>query len=236
MARFFTRLTIVFAAFWWAGQMVCAGQPAPAPQVESLGQGRFRLGLIEFDSNTRAIRLPCRVNLKTDVLEYVLVHAQGKTHESLLATEVSPLQLQTVLKLLSYAQGKGDLLDAFLAPGEQASPQPAGESVELLIEWDNAPPRPVNSVIRDRTADAPLENGPWVTTGSEVIDGKFQAEVEGSIIALYRDPLAIFNSPHPRMRDDENWFPIATELPEVDHPVVLTIRPLDRAQTKLQSK
>jgi len=225
MARFFTSVFIAAAALCWTGSSVRAGAPAASPQVESLGQGRFRLGVIEFDSTTRAIRFPCRVNLKEDVLEYVLVHAQGKTHESLLTTEVSPLQLQMALKLLSYAQGKGDLLDAFLAPGEEASPQPAGESVEILIEWDNAPQRPVNGVIRDRTAAGPLEPGPWICTGSEVIDGKFQAEVEGSIIALYRDPFAMFNSPHPRTRDDENWFPIGKELPEVDQPVILTIRP-----------
>lgn len=204
--------------------------PAAEPNVESLGEGRFRLGEIEFHSGTRAIRLPCKVNTKQDVLEYVLVHEQGKVHESLLTTAVSPLQLQIVLKLLNYTQGRGELLDAYLPPGEAPPPREApGETVELLVEWDRNPVVSLNPVIRDRTTDAPLERGPWILTGSEVINGKFQAEVEGSIIALYRDPLALFNSPHPRMVDDENWFPIEKALPGAGQPVTLTIRPFPKS-------
>lgn len=204
--------------------------PAAEPKVESLGNGRFRLGGIEFDSGTRAIRFPCKVNTKHDVLEYVLVHEQGKVHESLLTTAVSPLQLQIVLKLLSYVQGRGELFDAYLPPGDAPPPpEPLGQTVELWVEWDQKPPMPVNQAIRDRTTGVALERGPWVLTGSEVIKGKFQAELEGSVIALYRDPLAMFNSPHSRMVDDENWFPIDAALPEAGKPVTLTIRPFSKS-------
>ena len=196
-----------------------------SPQVESLGEGRFRLGGIEFASGSRAIRIPCLVNNKVDVLEYVLVHEQGKVHESLLTTAVSPLQLQVVLKLLTYTQGRGELLDAFLPPGSPPPAEAAGEAVELWIEWDQQHAHSANLSILDRTTNAPLEPGPWICTGSEVIEGKFQAEVEGSIIALYRDPLAMFNSPHPRMTDDENWVAMGKDLPETGHPVTLVIRP-----------
>jgi hypothetical protein len=88
---------------------------------------------------------------------------------------------------------------------------------------------PVNQAIRDRTTGVALERGPWVLTGSEVIKGKFQAELEGSVIALYRDSLAMFNSPHSRMVDDENWFPIDAALPEAGKPVTLTIRPFSKS-------
>ena len=211
--------------------MAAGGAAAPElasgsdAKVESLGDGKFRLGLIEFESKARSIRVPCKVDIKQDVLEYVLVHEQGKVHESLLTTAASPLHLQIVLKLLNYGQGKGDLLNSFLPPGTPHPVEKVGEAVEILVESEGRPPRLVNQCILDRTTNAPLEPVPWVCTGSEVIDGKFQAEVEGSIIALYRDALAMFNSPHPRMTDDENWFPVGAELPEAGQPVTLILRP-----------
>ena len=214
---------LVLPVLCWAAE---GEGPASDAEVQSLGEGRFRLGEIEFDSGSRSIWLPCTVNTKQDVLEYVLVHEQGKVHESLLTTAVSPLQLQIVLKLLNYRQGKGELLNAYLPPGETPPPpEPPGEAVELLVEWDEEPPVSVNQTILDRTTNGPLEPTPWILTGSEVINGKYQAELEGSIIALYRDPLAMFNSPHARMVDDENWFAIDIALPKAEHRVVLTIRP-----------
>ncbi|MEM0968119.1 MAG: hypothetical protein AAGJ31_02105, partial [Verrucomicrobiota bacterium] len=66
----------------------------------------------------------------------------------------------------------------------------------------------------------------WVWTGSEVRGGRFQAEVEGSIIALYRDALAMLNLKHERAGDDENWFPIEEQMPAVGASVEVILRPM----------
>jgi len=226
--RVFMVMAVVWAGAGWTAWPEDAKALAPVPaeaQVESLGEQRYRLGVIEFHSGTREIRIPCEVNAKEGILEYVLVHEQGKRHESLLTTAVSPYQLQIVLNLLRYRAGRGDLFDGMLPPGPPPPIQPPGEAVEVLVEWETAPAHPVNGVILDQSTGAPMAAGPWVFNGSEVIAGKFQAEVEGSILALYRDPLAMLNSPHTDALDDENWFPMGRFLPEIGHRVILTLRP-----------
>jgi hypothetical protein len=227
--RVFLGLAVVWAATvgvaWPDEAKPGSAAPPEGTKVESLGEQRYRLGGIEFHSGTREIRIPCEVNAKEGVLEYVLVHEQGKRHESLLVTSVSPFQLQIVLNLLRYRAGRGELFDALLPPGPPPPLQPRGEAVEVWVEWETARPHPVNGVILDQSTGEAMEPGPWIFNGSEVIAGKFQAEVEGSILALYRDPLAMFNHPNPRMTDDENWFPLGRFLPEIGHPVTLTLRP-----------
>ena len=72
------------------------------PKVEDLGDGKYRLGLLSFDENTRRISFPGEVNLDDGLLEFAIVNEKGKIHESLLITQASPINLNIVLKLLRY--------------------------------------------------------------------------------------------------------------------------------------
>nr|MCU0751014.1 hypothetical protein [Akkermansiaceae bacterium] len=58
------------------------------PTIEKLDENRFRIGDITFDQKTREVRFPCKVNMTDGLLEYLLVHQNGKVHESLFVTEI----------------------------------------------------------------------------------------------------------------------------------------------------
>ena len=93
--------------------------PAPeeAPKGVELGDHRYRYGDIEFNGKTREIRVPTQVNMREGIIEYAVVHGDGKIHESLLVTEVRPSHLQTVMKLCRYRSGEGDVFDPFFPRG-----------------------------------------------------------------------------------------------------------------------
>ncbi len=201
-----------------------AEKPAK-PAVEQISETKFKLGAIEFDGKSREIRFPGVVNMTEGILEYVLVHVDGKDHESLLTTEISPSNLNVVLKLLRFKSGDGELFHDFYPPGELPEPEPAGDGIDVFVTWPGSIDNPLCGLIRDERGDSAMEPAPWTYTGSEVVDGRFQAEQEGSILAIYRDPLAMFNTPHPRALDDENWFPIRPNIPAMETPVTIIFRP-----------
>lgn len=201
-------------------------ESAPKAAVEEIGPNVYRLGAIEFNSKTREITFPALTNAEEGILEYVLVHETGKTHESLLKTAISPTDLQVVFKLLRFQSGKGKLFDGRYPPGELPDPEPRGDAFRVFMTWPGSGEVPVESAIHDFTADAPMAPTQWILNGSEILQGKFMAQVEGSILALYLDPLALCNCDHERAWDDENWFPIKKRIPAYETPVTVILRPV----------
>ena len=78
-----------------------AAEPAK-PSVTKLDGTRYQIGAVTFDEKTREIRFPARVNMTEGLLEYLIVHQNGKVHEALLSTEISPTHLNLALTLLRY--------------------------------------------------------------------------------------------------------------------------------------
>lgn len=219
---------------------VPSGQGGPLPQpeldIKKIGETRFRLGQIEFDAKSREIRLPVTVNFREGgPVEYLLVHETGKVHESILATTVSPLHVEIVLKLLRYKVGQGDVFDAFLPEAERASQggkkEDRGEVANFFFETDGAAPRPAYELVIDGETAEAMSPGGWVHTGSQVQDGGFLAESEGSIIAIYLDPAAIFNMTRDGADIDERWGARHTVIPEIGTRGILSIRPEEKPAT-----
>ena len=76
----------------------------------------------------------------------------------------------------------------------------------------------------------PAEQGPWVYTGSETYpNGLWAAQAEGSIVATFTDPLAVFNNPRAGAKSDEIWI-VAKNVPPVDTPVQVTLTPHQKAK------
>lgn len=210
--------------------------PAAEASVKKIGEHLYRLGAIEFDSKSREIRLPVTVNMREGgPVEYLLVHEQGKVHESILTTSVSPLHLQIVMKLLRYKAGHGDLFNRLLAPevlekegGKEAG---RGETVSFFFETGDKGV-PVNELVIDGESAEAMTPGGWIFTGSTVEEGAFMAEAEGSIIAIYLDHLAMFNMAREGADIDERWGARHSVIPEIGTKGVLTIRAGESPVTK----
>lgn len=211
---------------------------APAPtevpesdaKVEKVGEHRYRLGELEFDARSREIRLPAVVNLREGgPMEYLLVHEGGKVHEAIFTTAVPPLHLQIAMKLLRYGVGRGDVFDSFLPEelletegGKEAD---RGETVLFAFAAEGGAPRPAHEFVLDGERGEAMTPGGWVYTGSTVEGGAFMAEAEGSIVAIYLDPLAMFNTTREGADIDERWGARSSAIPEVGTKGVFTIRP-----------
>ena len=191
---------------------------------------RFTLGPITVDQQARTVQFPATINQTEGALEYLLVTDQGKTHESLLVTKISPYQLQIALLLL----GGQPPLDLKELPPEhitkeslKAAPELKGNEIAIRITFNqdsNRQPIRAEEWIHTQLTQAPMTPRPWIYTGSAIFQKRFLAQEEGAIISLITDPAALINNPRPGHDDDTLWSVQKDKIPSLGTPVVITLQ------------
>ncbi|MBL9114300.1 MAG: hypothetical protein JNJ83_04785 [Verrucomicrobiaceae bacterium] len=208
---------------------------AAAKRIKDLGNNDYELGGIRFNSATREIRIPCAVNMQQGQIEFALVHETGKTHESILKTSISPVDMQVALLLCSYEPGHNGLFDHEKDPTvkknleETQTKTPGANKVQLFVETGKDAEKKrvqIRDWIKDNTTEkAPTDFDHWIFNGSMVQESGFSAALHGNLVGIYYDVAAILNCPTPRNRNDEAWFVMEDLVPAVDSPVTLIIAP-----------
>ncbi len=214
-------LCLLFFPVFGMSQEKPAEPAKTKPAVKRIGETRFRLGQVEFDSKTKELFIPATVNMREGgPIEYVLVHENGKVHESILTTSASPLDIQIALNLLSYKAGIGDVFDKLLseeALDQAGKKEDRGDGLHIFFQWkegDEEKSSPIDTLVIDGEDTEPMPVGPWIFTGSTTEGGTYMAEAEGSILAVYLDHLAIFNMARPGSEIDERWGANGDLIPE----------------------
>lgn len=229
------RCTFALAAYSAAQAFAQESTPPPAvsPKVHELGGDLFETGGIRFDAKRKAATFPAKVNMTEGLLEYLLVGAGGKTHESLLVTDVEPLQLHTVMLLLGAkgappdhpAPPSGAITAGALANSAPVKGDRIGISVRRL-DHEKEPAIPVEDLIQNVKTHAPMSRSPWIYNGSYIFEGQFLAQEDKSIAALVDDPEALINNPRAGHDDDQIWAPNAKKLSANSHvEITITLLP-----------
>lgn len=195
-----------------------------AMPVERVSAGVFKIGDIMIKKKERTISFPAVVNMQGGLLEYLIVHTGGKTHESLLRTTVNPYHLQIAFLLLGF-EGT-DKPIAF-----QGSPEtPRGEPLDITVEYKIGKSgtnkvRPEEWMVKRLRDDKreKVTNLSWIFTGSIIGDGKFLAQQEGSIAAVFHDPVAMIDNASAGGESDEIWFVDEKSVPSIGTPVTVYI-------------
>ena len=193
----------------------------PSPALKTISPGVYDFGKIRVDKNDRSIRFPARVNMNDERIEYLLVAKTGKTHESLLSTEVEPYHIHVAMLLLG---ATGAEKKPF--PEDPQKPLP-GDKVKLELRWKadgNEKSSSGEEWILDLAANKAMSAGDWAYTGSNLEQGVFWAQLDGSIIANIEDRDALINNPRPGRVHDDNWKPKAGTVPAVGTAVDVVIR------------
>jgi hypothetical protein len=201
-----------------------SGTPAPDPRGRLAELGikldgeKVQIGLVQLDRKTRAVSFPAKVHAKEGIIEYVVVHAKGKVHETLFVTDALPHDIHLACLLAGW--GNSTL----------SAPSP----VIIEASWEtNGPPRcePIENLVafaKDHPQAAHagrLASGAWTYQGSIVDSAGFAATREGSIISVINDPAALAGNPRPGSDDDTLHVPNAALLPQPGIPVRITLRP-----------
>ena len=206
-------------AFLATAALAIGDEERPAG-VEQIDATHFKIGEISFDSKLREIQFPAIVNMEEGLLEFLIVHKNGKIHESLLYTEISATHLNIALKLLRYKA----------SPGEETAKE---SRLKIQLRWeDNGKTRtvPANEWIQHGVNASTMDAGPWTYNGSSINNGKFLPQATGDIAAIFLTGSALITYPGKDNNDDTVWFSYPKRVPPIDTPVTVLISPYPEDQ------
>ena len=205
-------------------------QPDPPaykiPSIEKMGNGVFRIGGVVINKQEKSLSFPALVNMDAGLLEYLIVYRSGKTHESLLRTDISPYTLQVAFMLLGF-EGTDKRLT-----GQGSQETPKGEPVRITLSTVAGKPTapfPVEQWLSNRTGETTTEVAPlnWVFCGSYVNPfGEFMSQATGSIAAIWHDPVALIDNASPGGESNRIWYVKQGTVPAVGTTDTVTIRPV----------
>jgi len=219
--------------------IVAAADKAPgrpdASALKKLEPGVFDLRGITLNSARQTVSFAAAVNMTSNLVEYVVVCDDGKTHESLLKTSIEPRDLHVAMLLIG---AKGSPPQTATEADQQKVLQ--GDRIRVRIEWTNKNGKTervrAEELIRNDQTKRPMKPGDWVYNGSWIFNGGFVAQTERSILSIIFDRDALMNSAHPQRGDDEIWFANTERIPKINHPVRVEIelQPNDKQKPSAQ--
>lgn len=205
------------------------------PAVKKLDEERLQIGDVVFNRKTREIRFPAKVNMAGgELLEFALVHANGKVHESLLLTETSATDINLAFKLLRYpassefyaiVEPDGTMSNRFPEVPEEVK---RAARIDISVEWKDAGKTrtaKLNEWIAHGTTGDAMPADPWVYGGSGIHDGKFVADLTGDYIAVFLSSAALINFSGKDNTSDEVWTPYPKRVPPEGTNVTVIIKP-----------
>lgn len=221
-----------------------ASQKASPAATAELVAAMEKLG-IRLDPERGLCTLTVRVDIRDDLLEYLLVNPRGQAHESLFVSDVSPRGLNAALLALGVQAGENvritrrdppptpDELRDGVAPYTVAPP--AGDGFFLYAAWRSGEETycyRVEDLVRNLESGRTMQRHRWVFLGSKTAPDRknpgkelFAAEVEGNLInlALFEEGFTLVTSALPECIKQSIWLPNASLLPERGEPVELVI-------------
>ena len=228
---------------WFALLLAVSAQVQPAaanrdrsvptkPVVKEIAPGIVEVGAVRLDKKLRTVTFPAALNMDDGLIEYLIVTTYGKTHESLLRTEIEPYHLQVAMLLLGAKPAPPQPLASAPPGGPISAEQLAhmeevkGDPVSIEVSWtqDGRPRKKrIEELVLNLKTKSTMSRGEFTFNGSRVWEGTFIAQREGSIVSTIIDPDAMINNPRPGHEDDEIWQIIPKGLPPTKTPVTVII-------------
>jgi hypothetical protein len=204
-------------------------KPAPPPVIRRIGPDLVQVGAVVVDAKTRTIRCKGHVAMSEGgPLDLLACLPTGKSYESIFTLDMRPMDLQVALLLLGLTPGRNPAYK--YQPDESGADRKPGDEVLLYVEWTPTPKAGETPKAAERAKDAApapaaalpakkrvraeeflfsrekkqsLKDVRWVFLGSTMTNGRFGADLEGSLIATYHDPLSILELDHPMIGEDQ---------------------------------
>ena len=207
-------------------QAVPAQSTPVAPKVERVSPGVFRVATdIQLDLKKREISFPAFCNQVEGLVEYALVHENGKTHESLFRTKIKPRDLQTTLLLARVQAASGFVANLWEEKREKMDV--SSSRLDIMVSWkgkDGPHSVSLESMAANANTKKTIAAGSFVFNGSRFVEDIFMAEQSGSIVAIYADDTAMVNSGDYDANNDDVWIASKEAMPPLDHLVTFTLK------------
>ena len=212
-----------------------AKDPKAARAVARQLEESFQEQGIHLDLERRICWIPVTVDIRDDLLEYLLVNPKGAAHESVFVTEVVPSVLQTALLALGVEHGKNALWKARTPPptademragiAPYTVDPPEGDGLYLYAAWREKGETyfyRVEDLLRDLETGRSMRRHRWVYLGSRWVKPKqsnqeiFVADYDGNLIniALFEEGNTLLTAALPECLKQTIWLTNAWLVPQ----------------------
>jgi hypothetical protein len=177
--------------------LVFSQEKSPDELLKKISDDVYQLNEITINTSLGTVEIPCKINMSEGLIEVVMCRKEGKIHESLLVTNVSPLEFQTALLLLGLDPvnevpddpskiNKNDQFSSIETEGDVVKIYLAFESDEETIK------QPLESFIFDESIKQNLKSSTWLFRGAAThMSGHVMIDPDVTMIATYHDPVAM---------------------------------------------
>ena len=216
------RIVSSLVIFMLSTQLFSEDNVTKLPEIIKISDGIYQFGDILIDRKSNTIEIPAISNQISGLVEYGIVHEDGKIHESLFRTKIRPQILHTSLLLL-----KAKPVASFFENLWSDEPKVINYDnycFNIFVNWE------MNGTKFNKTFEKlsinqnrkqSVEKKSFIFTGSRVIEGTFLAETSGSILAIYADDNAILNNSDYDSANDDVWIANKEEMPPLELPVMI---------------
>jgi len=219
-------------------QTAATAPAAQDPALQKLMEALNEQG-VHLDPVSNALWVPVRVEVRDELLEYLLVGPAGATHESFFSTRVPASVINTALLALGLHAGQNatwrakdprptdEQLRAGAAPYEVTVPQ--GDALELYVAWrqkDDVFFYRVEDLLRNLLSGASMQRHRWVYLGSKLLPRDprqkeapkevFAADVYQNLIniAYFSEAYTLLTAALPECVEQTIWLPNAWLVPQ----------------------
>lgn len=198
---------------------------------------------IHLDVERALCSIPVAIDVRDDLLEYLLVNPHGAQHESLFLTDIVPSRLNAALLALGAAPGKNaqwkrrdppptpeELRDGVLPYTVEP---PSGDGFLLYVAWRERGETffyRVDDLLRNLETGRSLARHRWVFLGSRMVRFRgqqdqevFAADVEGNLvnIVFFEQGNTLLTGARPECLRQTIWLANGWLLPSRGSPVEL---------------
>jgi hypothetical protein len=188
--------------------------------MQKISDSKYLFGQVLLDQKERFLEFNATTNQTNGLIEYALVHEDGKTHESLFRTKVRPQIIHACLLLLKIPVEQRFFTNLW---AEKPSVIDFSKSsIDTKVFWEEngtSVSTSLENLALNSKNQQTLKEGVLIFTGSKKIEETYLAEMSGSIIAVYADEEAVINSSDHDSNNDDVWLANGKEMPEIEVPV-----------------
>ncbi|MFT5906014.1 MAG: hypothetical protein ACI9E1_001619 [Cryomorphaceae bacterium] len=209
----------------------------PLSKLKRINESTYQLGEVIIDKKKRTISFEAEAEITKDIIEYAIVTPAGKVHESLFITNARPIHFNIAFKLLGYKENKS-LFKVFVNNFPTEKYQTTTDAAKAksffttTISWTDKETKKthshnINELIKNAQTEKTMASSKakWSYGGSFMHHGKFAAEINNDLIAIFTDRGAVANYTGEGREDDTLWFPITEKMPVKGTKVTITITP-----------
>lgn len=212
----------------------------PHALAEDAAQPADVLPHVRIDRANRLIELEATVVLReSDWIELIACSPGSKEHESILVVPARPSHVHLALLILGLEPGSPMHYDP--APPDRSAQDgpvlhpPQGPPVRITVALADEPEHeiPVTRWALDRRTGKPIEDTPWLFTGSRLVPinerERYLADLHGTLISLvnFGDEVLTRPTDLTNYTDDASLQADTDAIPPLGTAVLLRLRPVD---------